>query len=285
MRSPTPLAAAAALALAGGLLAIPARGRAAPEESDRIDRRVQIGDRIDDVELRTLDGGRDHFLAKGPKANVFVFFRLQQEHSLDTMKDLAACEKEFAGKPVRFVGVVSDAWALEDVKAFVRETGIRMPVLVDEGDALYGKLGIRLHPVIGIVDGQRRLAAFEPFRQINYCDRVKVRIRLVLGEVSEAEVAKVDQPDRAVTHTEAGVARRHLNFARQLFRIRQHEKALDEVKKSLGFAPSAEGYALQGEVLAALRRCPDALRAFDAALKLDPANAAARDGRERSCAP
>jgi tetratricopeptide (TPR) repeat protein len=282
-RLPTP-AAAAALALAGGLIAIAARARAAPEESDRIDRRVQVGDRIDDAELHTLDGARDHFLAKGARANVFVFFRLQQEHSLDTMKDLARCEKEFAGKAVRFVGVVSGTWPAEEVKAFVRETGVSMPVLVDEGDALYGKLGIRLHPVIGIVDGQRKLTAFEPFRQINYCDRVKVRIRLALGEATEADVAKVDQPDQTVTHTDAGVARRHLNFARQLLRLRQHEKALDEVKKSLAFAPSADGYALQGEVLTALRRCPDALRAYDAALKLDPANAAARDGK-KSCAP
>jgi tetratricopeptide (TPR) repeat protein len=284
MRAQTPLAAAAALALAGGLLAIPARARAAPEVSDRIDRRVQVGDRVEDAELRTLDGGRDRFLAKGAKANVFVFFRLQQERSLDTMKDLARCEKEFAGKPVRFVGVVSDAWPADEVRAFVREAGVAMPVLVDEGDALYGKLGIRLHPVIGIVDAKGKLVAFEPFRQINYCDRVKVRIRLVLGEATEADVARVDEPEKTVTHSEAGVARRHLNFARQLLRIREHEKALDEVKKSLAFAPSADGYALQGEVLVALRRCPDALRAFDAALKLDPANAAARDGK-KSCAP
>lgn len=284
MRAPTPLAAAAALALAGGLLAIATPSRAAPEVSDRIDRRVQVGDRVEDAELRTLEGGRDRFLAKGAKANVFVFFRLQQERSLDTMKDLARCEKEFAGKPVRFVGVVSDAWPADEVRAFVREAGVAMPVLVDEGDALYGKLGIRLHPVIGIVDAKGKLVAFEPFRQINYCDRVKVRIRLVLGEATEADVARVDEPERTVTHSEAGVARRHLNFARQLLRIRQHEKALDEVKKSLAFAPSADAYALQGEVLVALRRCPDALRAFDAALKLDPANAAARDGK-RSCAP
>jgi tetratricopeptide (TPR) repeat protein len=284
IRRLTRLAAAAALALAGGLLAIPLRGRAAPEESDRADRRVQIGDRIDDAELRTLDGKRDRLLARGVKANVFVFFRLQQDRSLDTMKDLAGCEKEFAGKPVRFVGVVSDSWPAGEVQAFVREAGVKMPVLVDDGDALYGKLGIRLHPVIGIVDGQRRLVAFEPFRQINYCDRVKVRIRRALGEASEAEVARVDEPERTVTHTDAGVARRHLNFARQLHRIGQDEKALDEVKKSLAFAPSAEAYALQGEVLVALRRCPDALRAFEIAAKLEPSNAAARDGR-KGCAP
>jgi tetratricopeptide (TPR) repeat protein len=269
--------------LAVAILALAApRGRAAGEASS-VGRRVQVGELVDDAELATLDGRREHLLAAGIGANVFVFFRPQQERSLDTLKDVASCEKEFAGKPVRFVGLVSDVWPREEVRAFVRESGVRMPILVDAGDALYGKLGVRLHPVIGIVDAQRRLVAFENFRQINYCDRVRVRIRLALGEATAADVARVDEPPRSDTHSEAGVARRHLNFARQLHRIHEDAKALDEVKKSLAFAPSAEGYALQGEILAGLRRCPEALRAFEAASKLDPASA---DGPgRRSCTP
>src|SRR5512134_2086744 len=110
---------------------------AGPVQADA-DRRVQIGDPVEDVELRTIDGRKDHLLQKGIAANVFVFFRLEHERSLDTLKDMAACEKEFAARPVRWVGVVSDSWDLEQVKAFVKEAGVRMPVLVDAGDALYG---------------------------------------------------------------------------------------------------------------------------------------------------
>jgi tetratricopeptide (TPR) repeat protein len=271
------LAAAGITGLAGGLLAAPARA-----EQDRLDRRVQIGDTVEDVQLPALGGGRDRLLAKGIKANVFVFFRPEQERSLDTLKELASCEKEFAGKPVRFVGVVSDSWPADQVRDLVREAGTRMPVLVDEGDALYGALGIRLHPVIGIVDARRKLAAFEPFRQINYCERVKVRIRFLLGEVSEAEIARVDEPARSTTRTDDGVARRHLNFARMLHRIKQEDKALEEIQKSLAIAPSAAALALQGEILAAIGKCPEALLAFEGALKIEPANPVALDGR-RSC--
>lgn len=267
------------------LLAAVVLGTAAPPlareaRAGENERRVQVGERLDDAELRTLDGRRDRLLSRGAKANVFVFFRPQQERSLDTLKELATCEKEFATKPVRFVGVVSDSWTLEEVRALVQEAGVKMTVLLDEGDALYGKLGVRLHPVILIADGKGVLSAFEPFRQINYCERVRVRIRFVLGEASEAEIAKVDQPERATTRTEEGVARRHLHFARTLLRIQQREKALEEVQRSLAILPGADAHAMQGEILASMGRCPEAVRAFDAALKIDPDHAVAKEGKK-----
>jgi tetratricopeptide (TPR) repeat protein len=273
------LAAAGIAGLAGGLRAGPARA-----EDDRADRRVQIGDVVQDVQLETLDGGKDRLLSKGAKANVFVFFRPEQERSVDTLRDLATCEKEFAAKPVRFVGIVSDSWPRDEVKALVKDTGVKMTVLVDKGDELYGALGIRLHPVIGMVDQKGKLAAFEPFRQINYCERVKIRVRWLLGEVSEAEIAKVDEPEKSpLPHSDEGVAKRHLNFARMLHKIGQDDKALEEIEKGLAVAPSAALHAMQGEILASKGKCPEAVRAFDAALKIEPANAVATEGR-KGCA-
>jgi tetratricopeptide (TPR) repeat protein len=194
---------------------------------------------------------------------------------------MAGCEKEFEKKPVRWVGVVSDSWPAEEVKAFVKQTGVRMPVLVDEGDALYGKLGIRLHPVIGMVDRKAKLTAFEPFRAINYCERVRVRIRQLLGEATAADVAAVDAPAPSpLPHSDQGVARRHVNFARRLYEIGQVDQALAELQKSLAVAPNAPAHALRGKILAGKGKCPDALPEFDAALKIEPANAVALEGRK-----
>jgi tetratricopeptide (TPR) repeat protein len=270
------IAAALILGLAG-------RGSPARAESGDMSRRVQIGDPVDDAEMRTIDGRKDHFLQKGLTVNVFVFFRPQQEHSLDTLKDLARCEQEFEKKPVRWVGVVSDSFTADEVKAVVKESGVRMAVLVDEGDALYGKLGIRLHPVIGIVDRKSRLTAFEPFRAINYCERVRVRVRQLLGEATEADVAAVDAPASSpLPHSPAGVARRHANFARRLLDIGQPDQALAELEKSLAIQPSAAAFALRGKILAGKGKCPDALRDLDDALKLEPGNTVALEGK-KSC--
>ena len=253
----------------------------APVTAGDLDRRVQIGEAVDDVELLTLEGRREHFLQKGLAANVFVFFRPEQERSEDTLREMARCEKEFEKKPVRWVGVVSDSWPTETVRALVQGTGIRMAVLVDTGDALYGKLGIRLHPVIGMVDRKGKLAAFEPFRQINYCERIRVRIRWLLGEATEADVAKADAPAVSpVTSSGDAVARRHVAFARRLHELKQHDQALAEVQKAIALSPSAAAWALQGQILAAQGKCPDAIQAFDAALKLEPGSPVATDGRK-----
>lgn len=243
---------------------------------------VDVGGRIADEELRTLDGGKHRLLAKGAKVNVLLFFRPEQDHSTDTLADMAACEREFAGKPVHWVGIVSSSYAPEEVRAVVAETGIRMPVLVDEGDALYGRLGVRLHPAIGVVDGVGKLAAYEPFREINYCERVKARIRLLLGEIGQAEWDAIDNPAASVTRSDDGVARRHTNYARMLLKVGKYDQALGEIQQSLGIVPTADAYAIQGQILVAQKKCPEALRAFAAALKIDPANAVAQEG-QRAC--
>ncbi len=55
-----------------------------------------------------------------------------------------------------------------------------------------------------------------------------------------------------------------------------------EVPKSLELVPSAAAYGLQGQILAAQVKCSDALRAFDVASKLEPADPVAIEGR-KSC--
>ena len=275
--------AAAAILLA----ALGGAGVAAPGQSAAgdLDRRVQVGDAVDDVERRELDGGRVHLLQKGAAANVFIFFRPEQDRSADALREMASCEKEFERRPVHWVGVVSDSWPVDQVRALVKETGIKMPVLVDAGDALYGRLGIRLHPVVAMVDRAGKLAAFEPFRQFNYCDRIRVRIRLLLGEATAADVARVDEPaPTPLPHSDVGVSMRHVNFARRLHELNQDDQALAEVQKALALAPNAGAWALRGEILAGRRKCADAAQAFDAALRLEPTNPVALEGKRKGCA-
>jgi tetratricopeptide (TPR) repeat protein len=258
--------AAAALAPAGGALA------------------VDVGQVIENEELPALAGGRERLLGDG-KASVFVFVRPHHEHSTDALRQMAACEKELAGKPIHWVAVVSGSAVAAEVSAMVKETGIRMPVLVDQGDALYSRLGVRLHPLVGVADGSRRLVAWQPYLRLNYCEVIKARVRFLLGEITQAQLDAVIAPPRATMPGEDRrfVARRDLNLGRMFLERQAWQKALDSARKALERDPSCgEARTLAGQALAGMERCAEAAIEFDAALALDPRDAAAAEGK-RGC--
>ena len=244
---------------------------------------VAVGDVLDNEELATLDGGKAPLLSPKALANVFIFFRPQQEHSASALKAMARCEEEFAGKPVRFVAIVSSSWPADAVKAVVAEAGIRMPVLIDADDHLYGRLGVRLHPSIGVANDKRQLVAYEPFRKINYCDRIRGKIRFALHEIDLAEMQRSENPPRALFPNEikGAVSNRHVKMGERFLQSRHYEKAAHEamgvIEKEPDFAPA---HVLLGDTLAAQGRCADAARSYDAALKLDPNNKAAAKGKQ-----
>ena len=255
-------------ALAGGGLPVAARAFS----------NVALGDRLQNPRLPKLGGGAAELLSGSATVSLFVFIRPEQDRSLVALKTLARLQQEFSGKPVRMVAVVSDGWPEEAVQALVREAGFSAPVLVDAGDALYGALGVRLHPVVGLCDRQQRLAAYEPFRQVNFAEIIRGRIKVMLGEASEAEMARVLEPEKATNGSTAAEARRHFNLARKLWTRKNAVKALEAVQRSLAIEPTAPAWALQGQILAAGGDCRTARPLFEQALKIDPAEPVAIEG-------
>jgi tetratricopeptide (TPR) repeat protein len=242
---------------------------------------ASAGALVEDLELRTVSGGTVRLLPPGAKASVLVFFRTGQERSVDALVQLATCEKLFAGKPVRWIGVVSSSEDPAAVQALARRTGIAMPVAVDQDDALYGALDIRLHPMVAFADAGRRLVAVEMYRQIDYCEIVKGRIRLLLGEIDEAAFALIVDPPRGTMPGDdpRDVGRRDVNLGRALLRRKAYDQALASAQRALERAPLAAAFSLIGDVHAARGDCRKALRQYLQALQLDPKDAAALAGR------
>jgi len=243
-----------------------------------------IGTPIPNMEMPAAEGGKAQAL-QPVEANVLVFFRPNQERSLGALKELAQCQKAFAGKSVRWAAVVSASVAAQTAAAMVRDSGFAAPVLIDSGDALYSSLGLALHPVVVIVDRDSKVAAFEPFHAVNYCPVVSAHLRHVLHEISAEELRKALNPPRANEGGNGQVAQRYRAFAEALFKSGNLEKALENARKSVERDPAlAAGHALIGEILRAQGNCADALPAYEQALALDAGSASAKEGRER-CKP
>jgi tetratricopeptide (TPR) repeat protein len=235
---------------------------------------LPIGALVKNVSLPALSGGPQPLLSD-TNVSVFIFIKPGLEHSNRATAEIAQCQKEMADKPVHWCAIVSDRVPRADVEAEVRATGLAMPVLIDQGDALYGKFGVVLHPVVGITDANRRLVAYQPFAEVNYSNFIRAQVRHALKEISDEELAAALQPSPVPWGGDASVAHRYFRLAEKQFQSTNYDQALANIQRSLDKGPSAAAYSLQGRILAAQGRPAEARSAFEAALKLDPQDSAA----------
>jgi hypothetical protein len=222
---------------------------------------IEIGEPLPDDELPTLSGSPTHLLGQA-RASVFIFVRTGQEASLDALTRLAGLQKQLAGRPVRFVAVASGDEPVAALRAMAKQAGFDGAVLLDRGDALYGKLGVRLHPVVGIGDSQHRLAAYEHFRKVNMEARVLAQVRLLLGEIGQTELALVLEPERAPVDTgEEAKAGLDARFARKLLEMGMVEQAVARARQAVERAPGlAEPHAVLAAALSAKGDCAGAAK-------------------------
>ncbi len=246
---------------------------------------ADAGTVVPNVEMRTLSGARDKPVSPRVRANVLVFVRPDQDRSVEALKAITACAREFAAKPVRFVAVMSASSTPDEIRATLQKAGATLPVILDDNDALYGALDIRLHPMVAFVDGGARLAATEMYRQLDYADVIKGRVRLMLGEIDAAAIEKILNPE-ASTAPGADLekkAMRDVNMARRMLAMDDADSALQAAQRGIEVAPIAAAYSVMGEAWAKKGNCAEARKAFAEALKRDPADAKAAAG-QKACA-
>jgi tetratricopeptide (TPR) repeat protein len=241
---------------------------------------VSIGSVIDNVEMLTLEGSSQALLGN-EQANVFLFFRPDQGHSKDVLKDVALLEEELREKSVSWVAIVSDRYSREEVQAVVEQAGLEIPVLLDQDDALSGKLGVHLHPVVGVTDHDQVLKAYQHFKKVNFIHDLRAQILHLLGELSDAELAETLNPAPVVRGKDNSAAKSNIKLAKMLLKAGNLPKALERARKALEYDPAQpEAHALVGAILAEQDDCPGALAAFDQALNLDPNEPVALEGKK-----
>jgi len=245
-------------------------------------RNVRVGDVLDNPTLQALEGPAAPLVDPAQRVSVFVFVRPDQDHSREALEQLAACQQELGSRPVRWAAVVSDRHEAARVHELVDGSGFRGPVLFDPGDAVYGSLGVSLHPSAGVAGGDLRLAAYQPFEKLRFAPLVCARVRHALGEIDDDELARIVHPVLAEEDDATAGARRKIAYARVLLEKGKADRAVEQARAAVEQAPElADAHAVLGDALAASGDCPAARSAYDRALELDPAHEAARTGRQR----
>lgn len=216
--------------------------------------RVAEGETLEPVRLTTLTGGAEPLVSGAAAANVVLFWRPGQETSLDTLKQLAQCEAEFQGKSVHMVAVVSGAFPAAEVQAAVAGAALHVPVLIDAGDALYGRLEIRQHPLVLVTDARGKVSLAQPYVRLRYCDIVRAHVRFLLKEIDAAQLQAVLSPPVATMPSDdkRAVARRWVNMGKREAEAGYCDRATVSFRKALELAPG------EPEALAGLASCSGA---------------------------
>jgi tetratricopeptide (TPR) repeat protein len=216
----------------------------------------------------------------GRQVNVLVFFRPDKEFSLLGLRELSPCVALAAGKPIRWVTVTSARQPVDASLSAVREAGLAVPVLVDEGDAYSAELGISQLPAVAVFEKGARLAAFQTFTKLNFCERVLTHVRRALGEISEEEARAELDPAPIPIKGGTSVAKRHVRKAWLLLRGGDAARALGAAREAVAADGNlAAAHSTLGACLAEAGNCTDALAAFEKALDLDPGDVRALEGK------
>ena len=237
---------------------------------------AKVGSVIPNPTLPAPDGSR-HALVDPERLTVFLFFDPAQPRCLDVMGEMSGLQKKFPAGKVRWVGIVSDRFDPSAAAAAVQKAGLKLQLLLDPKDRLYGGLEVRLYPTVGIVDSGGVLRAYLPYHKVNFTGALEAEIRHALGEIDDAALDRALHPKAVDIGTASAEAGRLLRFARMLWKMGQRDKALATARQAVEAAPSsAEAHALAGTYLAAMGRCDEALPSLERALELDPGNEEAR---------
>jgi len=245
-------------------------------------RHVEVGDTLPNAELATLGGGALPILSGEVEANVFVFFEPNHEHSREALETLSRIAREFEGRSVRCVAVVSDFYSKRVEPKWLRATGWSAArTLVDKGDEYYGKLGQYMYPSFWIADRAFELRAYEPFTGVNYHERIQAQVRRALGEIGQAELEAALNPPPEEDLDAKSRARMNVTYARKLLESGRPDQALAHGLRALEIDEQfAEARGLVCLIYSTTNACDLAAMYCDAVLTEDPANADARRGRE-----
>jgi tetratricopeptide (TPR) repeat protein len=243
-------------------------------------RNVKIGAKLPNTKLKSLEKKRTPVLSSKAKVNVFAFFRPNQEHSQTALEILAEVCKGFKGRPVHCVAIVSDYYSKKDAKKTVRGAGWKgSTTLVDKEDRYYGKLGVSLHPTIGVADGSFTLLAYEPFTKTNYYQRIEARIKYALGDINKDQLRNDLNPP-IVEDVERNSGQINFNYAKRLFEMGKLDRAIEQAKHALSQDDQlADAYGLIGLIYAKQKKCDKAKPEFEKALLLDKNSRSAKKAR------
>jgi tetratricopeptide (TPR) repeat protein len=192
------------------------------------DQKLTRGDPMPAFSLPRGDGGSgelglEHL--KGQPA-VLVFWRPQQELSLEALRDLETLKQELGEDRLQFLAVDTARSTAQEVQAALAGHIVSFPVVLDPQRELYSQAGVIVSPTTFLLDADGVLRFKVASHPHQYSQVVRARLRYLLRDIDEAQMNKEIEPTILKIDHDLAAAWRMYNLGRKL----QGEGKLEEAK-------------------------------------------------------
>lgn len=243
-------------------------------------RNLEMGKPAPDFTIKDTEG-MDHTLAaeKG-KVMVLSFVKIDQDRSVKTLNALEEINGVFKDEGIVVWGITSQTEDKAAIGTLMEKLDLNYPLLLDEGQKLYGEFGLFTFPATMVIDQEgnyvHEYASYSNDFQENIINKVKV----LLGLMSEEDSSKSAEKTEIIKLSpEEQEAERNMQMAKVLLKRGFGTKALPKLEKALELNPSlVEARLLSGEIYLKDEQYDKAREQFEKVFETDPNSNEARVG-------
>lgn len=207
------------------------------------------------------------------KPSVLMFFSItpafREKRSLELAHVLSKLNSDFQGR-VQCYGVFSDTVGRENIKKYLRDKTITIPVLDDGKRDTYDRYGVFMMPLAIIIAGDGTLQAVVPYTA-NIDNILANNLKFLLGDWTKEQWQSSFKPEENITRSpdEKEYIRR-INYGRVMLGKKIHGAATREFMTALKIMPQAiDAHIGLGNVQYALQKYDHAEQSYRKALDID----------------
>jgi len=243
-------------------------------------RNLEKGQPVPDFTVKDMEGMDRTLAAEKGQVLILSFVKVDQDRSVKTLNALEEVSGIFKSDGVTVWGITSQTEDRAAIQGLMDKLDINYPILLDEGQKLYGQFGLFTFPATMVVDQEGKYVYEYASYSSDFQDTIVNDVKVLLGLISEEELAKAsEKTEIAQQSPEEKDAERNLQMAKVLLKRGFGTKALPKLESALELNPNlVEARLLSGEVYLEDEQFDKAREQFEKVFETDPNSNEARIG-------
>lgn len=207
------------------------------------------------------------------KPSFLIFFSVtpsyREQRSLALAQTQAKLNADFQGR-IQSYGVFSDSQGGENIKNYLRDKIITIPVLDDSKREVYERYGVFMMPLAVLIAGDGTLQTVVPYTA-NIEETLGNNLKFMLGDWTKEQFQNSLKPQQNISRSpEEKEYIRRVNYGRVMLGKKIHGAALREFMTAIKIMPkSIEAYIGLGNVQFAAQKFDQAEQSYRQALEID----------------